>query len=68
MTILAFLLSTACPETKMINQSKLPWIEYDRKEMRYCEKRCSYEYPGYECLKEFRKLGFQDYFCLCGKP
>lgn len=68
MSIVAFLLSTVCPETKMVNQSRLPWVEYDRKEMRYCQKRCPYEYKDAACLKSFYKLGFQDYYCECGNP
>jgi hypothetical protein len=66
MTILAFLLAASCPQTKMVNQSKLPWTKWDRKEMAYCQKRCPYEYRDAPCLKEFFKLGFQDYFCECG--
>ncbi len=68
MTLLTFLLSTSCPATVMINQSKLPWVEWDYKELKYCQKRCPYEYKDAPCLKKFFKLGFQDYFCLCGEP
>ena len=60
--------AATCPQTKMVNRSKLPWVAWDRKEMAYCKKKCPYEYPGNKCLKEFYKLGFQDYFCECGKP
>lgn len=68
MTTLLILLTAACPQTRMINRSKLPWVEYDRKEMKYAKKRCGEIYPGNGCLKSFYKLGFQDYFALCGKP
>jgi hypothetical protein len=68
MTLLVFLLSAACPPTKMINQSKLAWVDYDREEMKYCQKRCPVEYKSAVCLKKFYKLGYQDYFCLCGSP
>lgn len=56
----------ACPKPEIINESKLPWNDFDRKEMVYCEKKCPYEYRGSECLKKFIKLGFQDYYCECG--
>lgn len=68
MTTLLILLTVACPQTKMINRSKLPWVEYDRKEMKYAKKRCGEIYSDSPCLKEFYKLGFQDYYASCGEP
>jgi len=64
----AFILSVACPPTKMINRSKLPWVPYDRMEMYYCQDRCPHEYKDAPCLKKFYKLGFQDYYAECGNP
>ena len=43
MILVAFLLASACPATKMINQSKLPWVEWDYKEMKYCQDRVLYK-------------------------
>jgi hypothetical protein len=68
MTLLAFILATACPETKMINKSKLPWVEWDYKEMHYAQKRCREIYSDSPCLIRFFKLGFQDYYASCGAP
>jgi len=65
--LLALIMTVSCPETKMINKSKLPWNDYDRQTMAHCQKRCPYEYDDAPCLKSFFKLGFQDYFCMCGK-
>lgn len=66
--LLAFLLTTSCPKTLVINKSKLPWVKHDTDTKNYCQKRCPYEYKDAPCLKKFFKLGFQDYFCQCGKP
>lgn len=68
MLLISIILAVSCPDTKMINRSNLPWNDYDRQEMKYCQSRCSKEYDDAPCLKEFYKLGFQDYFCQCGKP
>jgi hypothetical protein len=68
MVLLLFVLSSTCPQTKMVNKSGLPWIEWDYNRMRYCQKRCPHEYKDAPCLKEFFKLGYNDYFCECGQP
>ena len=68
MTTLLFLLAAACPQTKMVNRSKLPWNDRDRWEMTYAQKRCGEIYEDAPCLKTFYKLGFQDYYVSCGKP
>jgi hypothetical protein len=68
MLVLALFFAVSCPETKKINKSNLPWNDFDRHEMSYCQKRCSKEYDDAPCLKSFFKLGFQDYYCECGKP
>jgi hypothetical protein len=68
MSILAFILATACPQTKMINKSKLPWVGWDYNRMHYCQKHCRIEYPDAVCLKRFIKLGYQNYYAECGKP
>lgn len=62
-----FNMGMSCPKTQMINQSKYAWNDYDKKEMRYAEKRCKQIYKDAPCLKRFYKLDVNDYFALCGK-
>lgn len=66
--VLVLMLAIQCPATKMINRSKQSWTKWDKTEMHYAQKRCGEIYPGYGCLKRFYKLGYHDYFALCGKP
>ena len=65
---LFLILTVLCPKTVMINKSNLPWNNWDYNRMHYCQERCPKEYDDAPCLKSFYKLGFQDYFCECGKP
>ncbi len=57
--LLTFILAVSCPPTKMINRSKLPWVQNDRETMKYCQKRCPYEYDDSPCLKRFLSWDFR---------
>jgi hypothetical protein len=65
--LIALLSAAACPQTKVVNRSNLPWNDWDKNRMNYCKERCPYEYSDSPCLKAFFKLGARSYYCLCGK-
>jgi hypothetical protein len=64
--MLALLLALSCPVPKMQNITKEPWTAYDRKEMKWVEKRCGELYPDARCVKLFRKFGHREYTVICG--
>lgn len=62
-----FLLAAlSCPAPVMQNVSGYPWNDYDREELRYCERRCKEIYSDAPCVKLFRKFGKKDYSVICG--
>ena len=51
----------------MQNVTKFPWNDYDRKELKYAEKRCGEIYgESGKCVKLFRKWGERDFSVVCG--
>ena len=65
--MIALFLSLSCPTPLMQNASRFPWNDYDRKELRYAEKRCGEIYEDAPCVKLFRKFNDQQYTVICGK-
>jgi hypothetical protein len=56
-----------CPDTIVINKSKLEWNSVDYKNMLVAKSRCVEHYPEAPCLVVFTKTGFQSYRAICGE-
>lgn len=63
--MIALVLALSCPAPLMQNVSQFPWNDYDRKELRYAEKRCAEIYSDSPCVKLFRKFDKQSYSVIC---
>jgi len=64
---LMFLLAFSCPQTIMVNDSGLPWNNYDSSVLQTAKKRCGEIYEGFPCVKKFYKKESQNYWVICGK-
>jgi hypothetical protein len=64
---LILLLALSCPDTKMINNSGLPWNKYDYSVLQSAKKRCGEIYPDAPCVKKFYKKEETNYWVICGK-
>jgi len=69
-TLSYFLLTASiqgCPDTKMVNPSKLTWNQEDYKVLDRAEIRCSQLYSKSPCVKIFIKRTKMDYSVVCGQ-
>lgn len=67
MISLIMLLSSSCPETKMVNRTEFPWNDFDRQTLARAKKRCGELYENSPCVKLFIKRTANDYSVLCGR-
>lgn len=65
--MLKIILALSCSATVMQNVSTEPWNDYDKKELKYAQKRCGEIYDDSPCVKLFRKFDKQQYSVICGK-
>ena len=56
-----------CPVVKMENTTKFPWNAFDMASLHKAQSHCGIIYPGYRCVKLFRKYTRKDYSVVCGK-
>jgi len=62
-------LTLVCALAMLINQSNLPLNKSDYSSMKSFIKRdrCKANFPDLPCLKKYVKLGYKNYYALCGK-
>ncbi len=60
------MIATICI-TLMINKTRFPWNDFDKKTLSIAKVRCEKIYPGNPCVKQFIKFGKRDYNVICGK-
>lgn len=66
MNLLLALTLAACPVTKLENRTDLLWTLTDIENLESAKLGCKKYYPKSECLIRFIKIGFQNYFAICG--
>lgn len=54
-----------CPTTEIVNLTKT-WNERDAWSLENAKKRCNEIYPGFPCVKMFRKKQDDIYHVICG--
>lgn len=66
MIIFTLIAAFACPTTKLVNKTKLPWNAIDTRNQNTAKERCPIKYKNSPCLVKFTKVGPQDYHATCG--
>lgn len=67
MKTLMLYLTLNCPDTRIVNMSKLKWVKEDDVQLQFTKTQCIKFYPRSPCLKTFIKRGFQNYWAICSK-
>jgi len=55
-----------CPDTKVVNTSKLEWTVRDTENLNIAKTRCRKIYQNSPCLKLFNKRSHLNYWAICG--
>lgn len=63
-----FMLTATCPQPNLINTTKYPWNDFDKKTLKVASKRCGTKYERSPCVKVFMKRGERAYWVICGQP
>ncbi len=63
--ILATVLATSCPPTKLIGFD-VPLTDQETESLLHAKKRCAEIYPDSPCLKSFEKREEQVFWAICG--
>jgi len=58
--------SIGCPQTKMVNNSQMPWVQQDIVNLGEGKKKCEVMYPDMPCVQEFAKMAPNNYLVTCG--
>jgi hypothetical protein len=64
--MIPLLLALSCSPPVMQNKTKYPWNDFDRKELKYAQKRCGEIYKDSPCVKLFKKYDKNQYSVICG--
>ena len=66
MNALILVAALTCPQTKVINISKLPWQQIDTQNLQQAKVRCGQKYADAPCLVQFVKVRDRVYRAICG--